>query len=83
MAYDVKNAGYSDILMHMHEETEEGAANGKEKTGFPVTRYDALLNRPRVIDDAQNMPISNFHLLVTQEGEISDDKVYEMFGQIW
>ena len=81
--YKIENAGYSDVLMHMHADPAEGSANGREVTGFPVSRYESMLNRPRVIYNAQQMPISNFHLLVTEEGEISDDKVYEMFGQIW
>lgn len=81
--YNIENGGYSDVVMHMHADPAEGSTAGREVTGFPVSRYEALLNRPRVIDDAQKMPISNFHLLVTEEGEISDDKVYAMFGQIW
>ena len=81
--YSIENAGYSDILLHMHEDPASGSDTGREKTGFPISRYEALLNRPRIIYDAQQMPISNFHLLVTEEGEISDDKIYEMFGQIW
>ena len=82
-AMDIANAGYSDILMQMHDTPAEGSAEARARGGFPITRYSSLLNRPRVIYDAQQMPISNFHLLVTEEGEISDDKVYEMFGQIW
>ena len=83
MDYKIANSGYSDVLMHMHDEPVEGSEVGRERTGFPITRYDSLLNRPRVIYNAQQMPVSNFHLLATEEGEISDDKVYEMFGQIW
>ena len=80
---DITNAGYSDVLMNMHDDSAEGSEEARRRGAFPITRYSSLLNRPRVIYDAQQMPISNFHLLVTEEGEISDDKVYEMFGQIW
>lgn len=76
--------GYYDLIEWSKFETPDGRT--VKCPSFPVTRYPNILNRPRVIDENSTMaltPNANFHLLTTSVGELSDDIIYEMFGQTW
>lgn len=82
MDYKLKNAGYSDSFMHTKEKSEDGITDVERKQ-FPVTRYGNILNRPQVITTAESMPLSDFHLLITEESEVDDDVIFDMMKQIW
>lgn len=76
--------GYGDTFLWGKEEGENGDI--KKKGIFPISRYDNMLNRPRVITEDSSIavtPNANFHLAVTDVEEVSDDKIFELFGQIW
>lgn len=76
--------GYGDILLWGKEEGEDGSI---VKRGiFPISRYDNMLNRPRTINEDTSLavtPNADFHLVVTETEEVSDDEIFKLFGQIW
>lgn len=82
MAKFIESSGYSDVFLHFKEENEE-TSEAKERIGFPITRYDSLINRPRMITSIADTAISDFFLFIEGELEVSDDTIYEMFGQVW
>ena len=77
-------SGYGDTMLWGKEEGENGDIR---KAGiFPITRYENNLNRPRTINEETSIavtPNANFHLVVTETEEVSDDTIFELFGQIW
>ena len=82
MAKYLESSGYSDAFFHVKEENEE-TDETTEKIAFPITRYEAVINRPKMVTNISETPISDFFLLITHETEVSDDTLYEMFGQTW
>ena len=53
---------------------------------FPFTRYDCILNRPRVIIPGMTIadtPNTPFNLVVVDEEEMSDDDIFALYGQSW
>ena len=76
--------GYYDHLEWAKMELPDGKE--VKVVVFPITRYPNILNRPRVITEKSSMavtPNANFPLLTTDDSEVSDDVIYEMFKQYW
>lgn len=76
--------GYSDEMLWGKEEDSNGKI--KKRGIFPITRYDNILNRPRTITEdgsIANTPNADFHLVVTETEEVSDDVIFKLFGQTW
>lgn len=78
--------GYEQSMLWDKKE-DNGKDGAMSKKGvFPVTNWESILQRPRVIEldqtvvDTPNLP---FALVVTGEEELSDDIIYELFNQIW
>lgn len=80
MAYHLENVGYIDSFLHVKE--REGNED-KQVMVFPFNRYDAVLNRPRLITNVDKSPNASFHLLETERVEVDDDTLLKLFGQIW
>lgn len=77
-------SGYGDTILWGKEEGDNGDI--KKMGIFPISRYDNMLNRPRTVDEESSLavtPNANFHLVVTETEEVSDDIIFELFGQIW
>lgn len=76
--------GYHDTMLWGKFEEDNGDI---EKRGiFPVTRYANVMNRPRTITEDSSLastPNADFHMVVTEVEEVSDDTIYDLFGQIW
>ena len=78
---ELKNTRYTDTFLH--EIIEE---NGKPKYKgilFPFTRYDNILNRPKVSDNIRASNNPEFLLVPTETVEVDDGEVYKLFGQEW
>lgn len=76
--------GYSDTLFWDKVENDDGTVS--RRGVFPISRYNCILNRPRVINEGEyvtDTPNANFHLLVTETEEVSDDTVFNLIGQVW
>ena len=76
--------GYSDLLLW--EKVEDKSGKISRRGIFPFSRYANILNRPQVITDDSSVsdtPNADFHLLVTETEEVSDDVIYKLIGQIW
>ena len=77
-------SGYGDTMLWGKEEGENGDI--KKMGIFPISRYENMLNRPRTVTEDTSLavtPNANFHLVVTETEEVSDDTIFELFGQIW
>ena len=77
----LKNVDYEDSFLH--EIVEENGEKKKKNLIFPITRYPNILNRPSVTDDITLSKNPEFLLVSVDEEEVSDDKIYEMFGCEW
>lgn len=77
-------SGYGDTMLWEKEEGENGDI--KKMGIFPISRYDNMLNRPRTVTEDSSLaltPNANFHLVVTETEEVTDDEIFKLFGQIW
>lgn len=71
----------SDILLHLKEENEIGATG--EEIVLPFTRYDNVLNRPRVVSDTSEVANgAPFNLLVLAEEEMSDAEINALYNMV-
>lgn len=77
-------AGYMDNLLWGKQENSKGES---VKYGvFPFTRYGNVLNRPRVISEEGNIAATangDFHVVVTDIEDVSEDDVFKLFRQNW
>lgn len=88
MAASSNISGYEDVMLWRKEEKKDvNNDTSVERVGvFPIGRYDNILQRPRMLPENTSLmdtPNLNFALVATETEEISDDVVYELFGQIW
>lgn len=88
MATSSNVSGYEDVMLWRKEEKKDVSGNSSvERVGvFPIGRYDNILQRPRLIEEnisLMDTPNLNFALVATAVEEVSDDVIYELFGQIW
>lgn len=76
----MKDNGFLDYVQHLKD---DDADEPTQVIGFPFTRYDNILNRPKVVTDpaASNNP--DFALLQTDEVEVEDEDVFDLFGVRW
>ena len=72
--------GYSDIILHS-KELVDGV--DEERIVFPVTRYDNVLNAPKVTDDPLNAENSEFILMASEESEVESNVIYSLIGKRW
>jgi hypothetical protein len=70
-----------DVLMWGKEEDEDGTLH--KSITYPTTRYDAVLNRPRVLSTIDGSPAGPFHLVAVSVEEVDDDEVFAMYKQMW
>lgn len=78
--YHLDIIDYIDSFLHVKEEVNH---EDKQVMVFPASRYQAVLNRPRLISNVQDSPNSTFHLLETERIEVNDDELFKLFGQSW
>ena len=78
---ELTNVRYTDTFLH--EIIEENGE--KKRTGilFPFTRYDNILNRPKVSDNIRASNNPDFLLVPTETVEVDDGEIYKLFGQEW
>ena len=72
--------GYSDIVMHS-KELVDGV--NEERIVFPITRYDNVLNAPKVTDDPSKAENSEFILMTSEESEVDSNTIYDLIGKRW
>lgn len=79
--------GYQQVMLWDKKEADEKSTGDMSRTGtFPVTTWESILNRPRIIEHSEKVvdtPNTPFGFVVVEEEEISDDDVYTLFNQIW
>ena len=66
----------SDVLMHQKDTSET------ERVVFPITRYRNLLSAPSVVTDSDEIYGAPFHLLETEEEEMSVSEIRKLVGFI-
>ena len=69
----------TDLLMHVKD------TNGKETVILPITRYDNVLNAPKVLDkgaSVMEMTGHPFVLLKTDTCEITTEELRTFVGEI-
>ena len=74
--------GNIDALLWAKDKENERS----KKRMFPVTRYHAILNRPKLITEETSIaaePMADFHLAVLSMQEVDDDTIFNMFKQVW
>lgn len=74
--------GFSDIFLH-EIIGKKRSKNKKKRTIFPFTRYDNVLNRPRVTSNIRESTNPDFMLVTIDEEEISSGEVFRLFNQTW
>lgn len=72
---------YSDVLLHAKEQVSETEFD--KRVIFPFTRYQNVINAPRVSKNFATSNNPSFMLYVTDEGEIDDAVVFNLFGCEW
>ncbi len=81
-------SGYEDVMIWRKEEKKDVNENvSVERVGvFPIGRYGNILQRPRILPQGTSIvdtPNVNFAMITSGTEEVSDDVIYELFGQIW
>lgn len=76
----MKDCQYDDVLLHFKENDTE---DKKDVVGFPITRYDNVLNRPRAVDQPGKAKNSEFALFVCESEEVDDEDMFNLYGTIW
>lgn len=76
----MKNCQYDDVLLHFRENDTD---DKKEVIGFPFTRYDNVLNRPRAVDQPGKAKNSDFALFVCEAEEVDDEDIFKLYGTVW
>lgn len=66
----------TDILMHGHD------SDRTERILMPITRYGALLCAPTIVSEDINTYGAPFHLLETDEVEMSEEEIRNLCGRI-
>lgn len=66
---------HRDVILH--DKIEE---DGEIKEGiiYPVTRYDNILNSPKVVFDITSANNPPFLLVVSEESTMEDDEVFNL-----
>lgn len=71
---------YVDTFLYAKDDDSEK----KERVlSFPFTRFDNVLNRPRVTENPIEEPNPDFLLVVTETGEMDDSDVFNLIGKEW
>ena len=71
----------SDTLLHLKEESNNGTIT--DNVVLPYTRYDNVLNRPRVVYDTSSMNNgAPFNLLALQEEEMTEAEINELYNKV-
>lgn len=71
---------YVDTFLYAKDDDNEK----KERVlSFPFTRFDNVLNRPRVTENPIEEPNPDFLLVVTETGEMDDSDVFNLIGKEW
>lgn len=78
---ELKNVRYTDTFLH--EIIEENGEKKQKGLLFPFTRYDNILNRPKVSDNIRASNNPDFLLVPTETVEVDDSEIYKLFGQEW
>lgn len=78
---ELTNVRYTDTFLH--EIIEENGEKKRKGILFPFTRYDNILNRPKVSDNIRASNNPDFLLVPTETVEVDDGEIYKLFGQEW
>jgi hypothetical protein len=81
MADVLKPGGYYDTPMWGHMTTDEGET--VRVMVLPITRYDNILGRPRLITDMEKAIPTDISLLKAGEREVSDAIIFQKADQSW
>lgn len=75
------NEKYSDVLLHakrvLEDETEE------RRVIYPMTRYQDVINAPRVSENILTSNNPPFLLYITSTEEMDNEDIFKLFGTEW
>lgn len=71
----------SDALLHLKEENPAGETT--ERVILPFTRYDNVLNRPKVVNNTSALANgAPFNLLVLAEEEMTESEIQALYNSV-
>lgn len=74
------NTGYQDLLLHAKVKKENKES---QVAIFPITRYDNILNAPKVVSKVDDSHNPSFMLLETETENVDDNIIFDMLNDEW
>lgn len=72
---DFNSIVITDNILHVRNE------DGEEGIVFPITRYNNIMGRPTIIENAEDLRGSDFAFLVTEEVELTPEEANKFYGK--
>lgn len=74
------NTRMNDVLLHIKDRNTNSIMD--DFIGFPITKYDNVLGRPRVVSTLSNVYGAAFLFYETQEVTLSEEEYSAYFADI-
>ena len=77
-----KNYRIQDVLFHIKDKSNTNSNEDPAFIGFPYTKYENVLGRPRVAETTQGILGAPFILVTSIQDDMDEEEYVRMFGHI-